>query len=93
MLAGELLHPLVGLGGVVERLHLLLLPLGRVAHQYVGGFPGVLFVFAADHLQAHAKADVVLAIMRPCHRPDLDDVGGDPFRQIAPEQMHVGMLG
>src|ERR1019366_10716990 len=32
MLAGELVHMLVGRRLVVERLHLLLLPLGRVAH-------------------------------------------------------------
>src|SRR3979411_2433245 len=34
MLAGELLHTLVGGRIVVERLDLLLLPFGRVAHQY-----------------------------------------------------------
>ena len=64
VLAGELLHALVGFGIVVERLDLLLLPLGRVAHQDVGGLPGVLFILAADHLQPHAEADVVFAAMR-----------------------------
>ena len=92
MLAGELLHALVGLRLVVERLHLLLLPLGGVAHQDVGGLPGVPFVLAADHLQAHAEADRVFATMGPRHLPDLGDVRGDPLRQVAPEQMHVGML-
>ena len=93
MLAGELLHALVGLGLVVERLDFLLLPLGGVAHQLVRGLPGVRFVFAADHLQPHAEADVVFAAMRPRHLPDFGDVGRDLFRQIAPEQMHVGMFG
>jgi len=31
-------------------------------------------VFAADHLQPHAEADVVFAAMRPRHLPDLGDV-------------------
>ena len=69
VLAGELLHALVGLRFVVERLHLLLLPLGGVAHQLVGGLPGVLLVLAADHLQPHAEADLVLAAMRARHLP------------------------
>ena len=35
-----------------------------------------------------------MAFSRPCarHLPDLGDVGGDPLRQVAPEQMHVGMF-
>src|SRR5712691_6751706 len=65
VLAGELLHPLVGCGIVVERLHLLLLALGRVAHQYVGGLPRVLFIFPTDHLQAHAKP---ILFSRSCAR-------------------------
>jgi hypothetical protein len=37
VVAGEFLHALVGGGLVAERLRLLLLPLGRIAHQNVGG--------------------------------------------------------
>src|ERR1700704_1922589 len=55
VLANELLHPLVGRGIVVERLHLLLLPLGRVAHQYVGGLPRGFFIFPADHPRPDAR--------------------------------------
>jgi len=93
MFAGELLHALVSLGPVVERLDFLLLALGGVTHQLVRGLPGVGFVFTAYHLQAHAEADVVLAAMGPRHLPDFGDIGGDLFRQVAPEQMHVGMFG
>ena len=92
MFAGQLLHALVGVRIVVERLHLLLLPLGGVAHQRVGGLPCVALVLAADDLQPHAEADVVLAAVAFGHGPDLVDVGADPLRQVAPEQMHVGML-
>ena len=92
MLAGELLHAHVGFRPVVERLHFLLLPFGGVAHQLVGRLPGVRLVLAADHLQPHAEADVVFAVMRPSHLPDLGNVGRDPLRQIAPEQVHVGMF-
>ena len=58
VLAGELLHALVCFRPVVERLHLLLLPLGRVAHQLIGRLPRVGLIFAADHLQPHAETDV-----------------------------------
>ena len=92
MLAGELLHAQIRFRLVVERLDLLLLPLGGVAHQLVGGVPRFLLVLAADHLQPHAKADLVMAAMGARHLPDLGDVGGDLLRQIAPEQMHVGMF-
>src|SRR6185503_8598229 len=61
-------------------------------HQLISGLPGVRLVLAADHLQPHAEADVVFAAMRARHLPDLGNVRGDLFRQIAPEQMHVGML-
>ena len=71
MFAGKLLHALVRHRVIVERLHLLLLPLGGVAHQLVGGLPGVLFLLAADHLQSHAEADLVLAAMGARHLPDL----------------------
>ena len=93
VLAGELLHAQVRFRFVVQRLDFLLLPLGGVAHQLIGGLPGVRFVFAADHLQPHAEADVVFAAMRARHFPDLGDIRRDLFRQVAPEQMHVGMLG
>ena len=92
VLAGQFLHAPVGFRLVVERLHLLLLPLGGVAHQHVGGLPRVRFVFAADHLQPHAEADGVFPVIRPRHLPDLGDIGGDALRQVAPEQMHVGMF-
>src|SRR5258708_39089942 len=49
-------------------------------------------MFAANHLEAHAKANVVFTAMPTRHLPDLGDVGSDPLRQIAPEQMHVGMF-
>src|ERR1041384_8225918 len=64
-----------------------------MSYQLVGGLPGVRLVLAADHLQPHAEADVVFAAMRARHRRDLGDVRGDLFRQVAPEQMHVGMPG
>src|SRR5216683_4948572 len=70
MFAGKLLHPLIGHRVVIERLHLLLLPLGRVAHQCIGGLPRVLFILAADHLQPHAESDVVVAAVRFRHFPD-----------------------
>src|SRR5271156_3420009 len=92
MLAGELLHALVGHGIAVKRLDLLLLPLARVTHQLIGGLPRLALIFAADYLQAHAKADVVFAIMGASHPSDLGDVLGDALRQIAPEQMNIGML-
>src|SRR5215207_3749453 len=93
MLAGKLLHTQVRFRLVVERLDFLLLPLGGVAYQLIGGLPGVRLVLAADHLQPHAEADVVFAAMRARHLPDRGDVRGDLFRQVAPEQMHIGMLG
>src|ERR1700692_4716514 len=92
MLTGKRLHALVGYRIVVKRLHLLLLSLGRVAYQSIGGLPCLAFIFAADDLQAHAKADVVFAIMGASHLPDLGDVLSDALRQIAPEQMDIGML-
>ena len=51
------------------------LPFGGIAHQDVGGLPGILFILAADHLQAHAKADVVFAAMGFCQLPDLGILG------------------
>src|SRR6266850_5342944 len=67
MLARKLLHAQVRFRFVVKCLDFLLLPLGGVAHQLIGGLPGVRFVFAADHLQAHAEADIVFAAMRARH--------------------------
>ena len=93
VLAGELLHAQVRLRLAVKCLYFLLLPLGGMPNQLIGSLPGVGFVLAADYLQPHAEADVVFAVMRARHRPDLGDVGGDLFRQVAPEQMHVGMFG
>jgi hypothetical protein len=58
----------------------------------VGGLPRLPFVFAADHLEPHAETDLVLAAVGARHGPDLGDVLRNPFRQIAPEQMHVGMF-
>ena len=93
MLAGKLLHAQVRLRLVVKCLDFLLLPLGGVAHQLIGGLPGIRLVLSADHLQPHAEANLVFAAMRARHLPDLGNVRGDLFRQVAPEQMHVGMLG
>src|SRR5260370_36939358 len=77
---------------VVECPPLLLQPLGRVAHQNVGGLPGVGFIFAADQLHAHAEADFAFATMLARQRPDLRTVLGVPLRQFAPDLMHVGIL-
>src|SRR3979409_916924 len=83
VLANELLHPLVGRGSVVERLHLLLLPLGRVAHQYVGGLPRVFsfsrqitcrrmpkpMVFSRSCARAIALISAMLAAIRSGRSP------------------------
>src|ERR1700704_3191152 len=43
--------------------------------------------------QPHAEADLLLAAVRGGHRLYLRHVGADSLVGIAPEQMHVGMLG
>ena len=89
----QLAHAAVGFGGGEALLHERLLRVARMGDELVREIPCFLLGLAADDLQAHAEADVVLAAVRRGHGADLGHVGADALVGVAPEQVNVGMLG
>ena len=64
-----------------------------MSHQFVREVPRFLLGRPADDLQAHAKADVLLATVPRGHALNLCHVGADALVGVAPEEMDIGMLG
>ena len=69
------------------------LRVGHTGHQRMGRLPGFILGLAADDLQAHAEADVVLAAVARSTFADVAHVGGDRLGRVAPEQVHIGVTG